>query len=202
MTAPHHLPRSAAGCATVVLAASLLAACGGSSGSKGTSTTTTVAAATSSSSSSSSSTATTAAGITSTTTPASARTAHLTALTTTSQGGIDSVRFSFADATPGYLAQYVESVTTDGEGAPVQVDGPAILKVVFRNASQYDENAKPVATIPRETRPTGTAHVRDIVRTGDFEGTLSFAIGVDAQVHAAVAVDGAHDIVVRLGGAG
>jgi hypothetical protein len=189
--------RSVTTAALATLALSLTA-CGGDDEPTTTTTSTTSASTVSSASAGTSSTTTL--GAPPSSSPPSQEVARMASLDVTKDGNVDVLRFAFGNATPGYRVEYVDAVTTDGEGAPVSVDGAAILKVVLRMASTYSDTAKPVTAIPANSRPPNAAHVREIRRIGDFEGTLSWAIGVDSK--AAVHVqssDEPHAVTIRIG---
>lgn len=99
--------------------------------------------------------------------------------------GFDRVVFEFANATPGYLVEYVaEPVHADGSGEEVAVDGEHVLLVRMENASGADlskEEAPQTYTGPTRFDP-GTPEVAELVRVGDFEGVLTWAIGVRDRV--------------------
>jgi hypothetical protein len=65
------------------------------------------------------------------------------------------------------------SVPTDASGVPVPVAGAQLIRVVMHGAA-----AAPGYTGPTDFNPTSTANVVEVVQTGDFEATLSWAIGI------------------------
>lgn len=117
--------------------------------------------------------------------PKNTETALLTAVRAARQEGFDRVVFEFANAVPGYRIGYVERpITEDGSGEEVSVSGDAVLEVRMRNASGADlskEGAPLTYTGPTRITPP-TPQVTELVRTGDFEATLTWAVGVRDKV--------------------
>jgi major membrane immunogen (membrane-anchored lipoprotein) len=102
-----------------------------------------------------------------------------------SQGGIDRVTFRFRQTDPAasdpplYFVRYVDQLVTDGEGAPVEVEGKSFVSVSFM-AVGFDlsgETPIEVYTGPDEFTPRFPT-VRQLKKTGDFEGVVSWGIGL------------------------
>jgi hypothetical protein len=110
-------------------------------------------------------------------------TAFLRTVTITHIGGIDRVTFQFEGGShPTASLAYVDHPAADGSGAPVQVKGGAALKVRFEPASTTDlsgENPRRVYTGPDRVTG-GSKAVTEVVKGGDFEGVLTWFIGVRA----------------------
>jgi hypothetical protein len=92
--------------------------------------------------------------------------------------------FQFRNDLPGYRIAYVEPpLHEDGSGDEVEIDGTAFVLVDMEPASGFD-----VATGEGELvyegppRLPGASVVQEVVRTGDFEAQLAWAIGLDARV--------------------
>ncbi len=111
-----------------------------------------------------------------------ARALALTATTTlreiraASHVGFDRVVFEFDGPLPtGRNISYVPEIIADGSGLPVLVIGKALLSVSFSPATNHDDNG----TIFTDARITmGLPNVIQVVRSGDFEGVVSFGIGL------------------------
>ena len=74
-------------------------------------------------------------------------------------------------------------VTEDGSGRPVPVKGSAFL-VVTMSASGADlsqEAAPATYTGPASIESADSTRIRQVRRTGDFEGVLTWVIGLDTQ---------------------
>ena len=101
--------------------------------------------------------------------------------------GFDRVVFQFENVRPGYKVAYVERpIVEDGSGATVDVAGDAVLLVRMEPASGFDlatDEGRLVYQGPRriDGSASGASIVKELVRTGDFEAVLSWAIGLDKQ---------------------
>jgi len=98
----------------------------------------------------------------------------------------DRVTFDFttkANAPPKCTIVYTAPpFSQDGSGAPVTVSGSAFVRLRCEPAYGYDfASGKPTYTGPKQITPTGTQHVKELVQTGDFEGVLSWVIGLDGK---------------------
>ncbi len=196
-----------------------LAACGSSSGKDAVSTDTSTSAASS----------TTAAGPTTTSTtvelpttslpcqpvpvPATpvaspvptAQSAYLTNVQDQSDGCVDHVIFDYIGkgADPvGYSLTYgVAPFVATGSAAPVAVAGTAFVVVTVKPGYGFDfETGKASYTGPKSITLGHTNHVKAIVETGDFEGTLTWVIGLDAKRPFSVQATGTprHQLVVTI----
>ena len=112
-------------------------------------------------------------------------TALLRAVRAARHEGYDRVVFEFGNVLPGYRVGYVaRPVLADGSGQEVAVDGAHVVQVVFENALDADlsqESAPRTYTGPDRLRP-GTPEVVELVRTGGFEGRLTWVIGLRDRV--------------------
>jgi hypothetical protein len=98
----------------------------------------------------------------------------------------------------GYQVEYQPGpVTQDGSGDPVAVKGNAYL-VVRLTATGVDltkETAPPTYTGPTSLEPAGASSIRQVRRVGDFEGVLTWVVGLEAPVPFTVT---AHEAPFRL----
>jgi len=108
----------------------------------------------------------------------------LARVTATSAGELDAVTFEFESAVPGYDVSYADGpLVEDGSGKPVVIDGDAVLLVRFEPASGYDLSGDGRQVFKGPTRlDLATTTVTDVVRVGDFEAVLQWAIGVNKKV--------------------
>ena len=102
--------------------------------------------------------------------------------------GYDRVVFQFRGTLPGYKVDYVQPpLKEDGSGNPVDVKGNAVVVVRMEQASGFDLNTgEGVMTYKGPRRidgsAAGTSVVQELVRTGDFEAVLTWAIGLSDRV--------------------
>jgi hypothetical protein len=72
-------------------------------------------------------------------------------------------------------AQYVNKLIGDASGLPVKISGNAILQLTMRPAQAHNDQG-------RSTAPTrikyGLRNVKEVASAGDFEGVLSYGIGL------------------------
>jgi hypothetical protein len=99
---------------------------------------------------------------------------------------VDLVRFGFTtktDASPSCVVSYQDGpFTADASGRAVSVAGNAFVVVRCTPAYGYDfDSGKPTYTGAPLITPNGTRWVRQLVETGDFEGVLTWVIGLDAK---------------------
>jgi len=105
---------------------------------------------------------------------------RLTDVRVAAHDGFDRIVLEFDGAeVPGYQVAYIPPpVTADASGAVVPVEGTAFLQLAV----------SPAAGAPSEriAVPDGVA-VRELVKIGDWEGTVTWAAGVDGERPFAVA---------------
>lgn len=106
---------------------------------------------------------------------------YLTAVRTGEHNGYDRVVFQFLGGLPAVTAARVGTVYADPKGTPVALAGQSYLHVVFRGAS---------GTCPRPSQRTWAGpsvltpyyqQLLTVSAAGDFEGYLSFGIGLAAR---------------------
>ncbi|MDQ1475415.1 MAG: hypothetical protein QOE62_644 [Actinomycetota bacterium] len=203
-----------AGCGAALL---LLGACGGSKGAVSTTTSTSVGTSSSAAAGGSSSTTTVELPTTSlpcqpipipttpVTSPTMSSSSLLTAVKQQGDGCVDHVIFDFnAKGTdpPGYTITYGEPpFVGDASGAQIAVAGNAFVVVKIKPGYGFDfETGKPTYTGPKNLPVGSTNHVKAIVETGDFEGVLTWVIGMDAKRPFSVQATGTprHQLVVTV----
>ena len=102
----------------------------------------------------------------------------------------DRVIFDFRPGTsqePGFQVEYrpaKEAQTEDASGRHLPIAGKAFLVVRFEPAATADLSGAKLErtyTGPRRIQPAGMHFVREIVKTGDFEAVLTWAIGLSER---------------------
>ncbi len=84
--------------------------------------------------------------------------------------------FDFAGSKPAFQSvRYVRRLVQDGSGIPVPVAGRAVLEVVIMTTGHTESGSR---TFPAPPRVRGFKALRQIAFAGDFEGNLTFGLGV------------------------
>jgi hypothetical protein len=191
-------------------AALLLSACGGSSKTQVSPTSSTAAGGSTTTTAELSTTSLPCQPIPVPTTPvtspaASSAAALLTHVEELGDNCVDHVIFDFdAKGTdpPGYTLTYgTPPFTADGSGKTIPVAGNAFIVVKVQPGYGFDfEAGKPTYTGPKSVSVNDTNHVQAIVETGDFEGVLTWVIGLDAKRPFSVQATGTprHQLVVTV----
>lgn len=123
----------------------------------------------------------------------------VTAVRAAAHEGFDRVVFELAgDGLPGWDVRYVDSAATEGTGDPVDLAGPAYLRVLLRGTSYpYETGAAEVRRGP--VAGNGTRAVTGTFYDGTFEGQSVAFIGVAARTPFRVyALSGPARVVVEL----
>ena len=106
---------------------------------------------------------------------------YLTAVRTGEHSGFDRVVFQFSGKLPGYTVARVKAVDSDPKGAPVPLAGQSYLRVVFHGTSAIcPQPVHQTYTGPAVLTPYFPA-LLTVSAAGDFEGVLSFGIGLAAR---------------------
>jgi hypothetical protein len=114
-----------------------------------------------------------------------ASTALLTAIRVARHEGYDRVVFQFGKVLPGYDVRYIKRpVRMDASGKVVAVQGAYVVRVRMSHALDADLSKPgaprtyigPIRVTPR------TPEVAQLVRTGGFEGVLTWVVGVRDRV--------------------
>ena len=129
----------------------------------------------------------------------------LTGVQELGDGCVDHVIFDFTGKgtdPPGYTLTYgTPPFAADGSGEPVAVAGSAFVVVKVSPGYGYDfEHGTQTYKGPKSVPVTHTNHVRSIVETGDFEGVLTWVIGLDSKRAFSVQATGTprHQLVVTI----
>jgi hypothetical protein len=91
--------------------------------------------------------------------------------------GFDRVVFDLSEV-PGYRVHYVRRVIQDGSGLPLTLRGRAFLVVRMEPAVAHDDQGRPTAPL-RIVR--SFSQLREVRIAGDFEGVVTYGIGLAAR---------------------
>lgn len=84
----------------------------------------------------------------------------------------------------GYSLRYESApFAEDGSGEVVNVKGEAhlVVQITGSGVDLSKENAPQTYTGPTTIDPVGLAHIRQLRRIGDFEGVITWVIGMDSK---------------------
>jgi hypothetical protein len=114
--------------------------------------------------------------------PPGITTALLVAVDTQDQGTFDRVTFQFRNQVPGFRIEYVEPpIIADPSGFQVEIDGAAFLQVRMERAAGHDpDTGQETYTGGLELVPE-LPQVLELERTGDFEGVLTWVLGMNSR---------------------
>jgi hypothetical protein len=139
------------------------------------------------------------------TSPTTSQSSFLTNVQELGDGCVDHVIFDFTGKgtdPPGYSLTYgTAPFVGDASGAPIAVAGNAFVVVKVKPGYGYDfATGKQTYNGPKSVPVGHTNHVRAIVETGDFEGVLTWVIGLDTKRAFSVQATGTprHQLVVTI----
>lgn len=103
----------------------------------------------------------------------------LVAVRAAHHSGFDRVTFQFAGGRPSVRVGYVSQFVHDPSGLPAKVAGSAHLLVVFHGANAHNASGAPTA--PTDLKPA-LPSLKEVAQLGDFEGVVSYGLGLDHRV--------------------
>ena len=127
---------------------------------------------------------------------ATGTTHYLTGVSLSSSTCADRVAFTFEHRVPGYRVAYVpagSAQTEDASGRHVAVAGTAFLVVRLADAATARSDGStltPTYTGARRLAAEGARRVREVVKTGDFEAVVTWAVGLDEKRPFSVSIAG------------
>ncbi len=106
----------------------------------------------------------------------------------------DRVVFEFSKPVPLLRIEYVKNLIGDGSGLPVPIAGRAILCVQFTPAQAHNDGGQ--ATAPNRMT-LKLPLIKAIVSAGDFEGVVTYGIGLARKVETRIlTMDGPNRLVI------
>jgi hypothetical protein len=98
-------------------------------------------------------------------------------ITTGRHADYDRVVLTLHHDAPGYRVRYVKTVRTDGSGRAVHLRGHRNLLVRLTPANAHNDSGKPTYGGAHRIYP-GYPQLREVAFVGDFEATVSVALGL------------------------
>ncbi|HVN51285.1 MAG TPA: hypothetical protein VMT43_07625 [Acidimicrobiales bacterium] len=106
----------------------------------------------------------------------------MSALGVTAQAGYDQVVFQFEQKVPDYTVKVVgKPILASPSDKEVAVAGNAFVEITMNPSSTFDLGGNPIYKGPAQITFNGKAVVQ-VVQTQDFEGYLTWVVGLTEQV--------------------
>ena len=115
-----------------------------------------------------------------------AATATLRSVSVMAQQNRSGIVFEFDGPVPGYKVEFATSAAACGSGQPVTVPGTARIIVRFSPSVAHDESGRTTAPMT----VAGSGAITEAKQTCDFEGVVSWVIGLPTQTPTGVVVMG------------
>jgi hypothetical protein len=114
--------------------------------------------------------------------PGGPMTALLSDVRTADQGTFDRITFEFEDGLPGYVVQYVQPpIVADASGLEVNIEGTAFIQIRMEPAAGHNpDTGDETYAGPLELKLDLPA-LLEAERTGDFEGVLTWVLGLPEE---------------------
>jgi hypothetical protein len=90
----------------------------------------------------------------------------------------DRMSFTFTSAFPSYRIEFAGKLVSDGSGKVIPLRGRGVLKIVFTGAQAHTADGTKPSIISQPSSSTGFQRMTDYAQAGDFEGVLSYGIGI------------------------
>jgi len=100
---------------------------------------------------------------------------------TSDERAYNRMSFTFTAGFPGYHFEFVEHLTADGSGNTIALAGDGPLRIVFNSAQAHTAGGAS-SILWQPSRHLGLSRMVDYAKAGDFEGYLSYGIGVHQQI--------------------
>jgi len=81
-------------------------------------------------------------------------------------------------ATPGYDVRYVSKIVADGSGKPISLLGTKRIRVVIRPARGHTSGG---TNLLASTLTPKCSNLRQVKKAGDFEGVVSYGLGLSRK---------------------
>jgi len=86
--------------------------------------------------------------------------------------------FTFTTAFPSYRLEFADQLIGDGNGKPIPLKGLGVLRIVFRDAQAHTVDGRHSTIAVQPSRHLGMLRMVDYAQAGDFEGVLTYGIGI------------------------
>jgi len=90
--------------------------------------------------------------------------------------------FTFTGAFPSYRFEWVRELVGDASAQVVPLRGTGSLKIVFTQARAHTADGTRSTIVSQPGRPIGYPFMTDFAQAGDFEGVLTYGIGLTLPI--------------------
>jgi hypothetical protein len=90
----------------------------------------------------------------------------------------DRISFTFAGGFPSYRIEFGGKLVGDPSGKAIPLDGQGVLGIVFTGAQAHTADGTKSSVVSQPAAAIGFPRMTDYAQGGDFEGVLSYGIGV------------------------
>jgi hypothetical protein len=90
--------------------------------------------------------------------------------------------FTFTTAFPSYRFEFVGQLVSDPGGKVIPLDGQDVLKIVFTQAQAHTADGTRSSVVSQPAPRIGYQRMAGYAQGGDFEGVLSYGIGITRPV--------------------
>ena len=90
----------------------------------------------------------------------------------------DRISFTFSNAFPSYRIEFVSNLVSDGSGKVIPLGGQGVLEIVFTGAQAHTADGTRSSIISQPSSSIGFPRMTDYAQAADFEGVLSYGIGI------------------------
>ena len=97
---------------------------------------------------------------------------------TSGERAYNRISFTFTSAFPSYQIAFASNLVSDGSGQVIPLGGQGVLKVVFTGAQAHTADGTKSSVISQPSSVIGFQRMTDYAQAGDFEGVLSYGIGI------------------------
>ena len=86
--------------------------------------------------------------------------------------------FSFTNGYPSYRFEFVDKLVADASGRTIPLLGLGVLRIVFNPAQAHTTDGSRSSIVTQPLAHLGLTRMVDYAQGGDFEGYLSYGIGI------------------------
>jgi hypothetical protein len=88
------------------------------------------------------------------------------------------ISFTFTNGFPSYQIAFASNLVADGSGKVIPLGGQGVLKIVFGGAQAHTADGTKSSIISQPAASTGFQRMTGYAQGGDFEGVLSYGVGI------------------------